>query len=494
MLSSGFVPVPPRYLTAVYRRGRLLAAALAVLMALTACTTLTRGRGSSGLLRQAPDAHLNVVNTNGSRFDQTAQNAIADVVAYWKKEFPQIAGGASLPPLRGKLYSVDGGKVAVGGRLSAAVLQNGCLKQDPTSIVDNAFYCQDDDSIAWDRDPQHLVPALGDHYGPLLTVAVFAHEFGHAIQARLKIFDQNPPTIYTESQADCAAGAFLGAVIKGQSAHFQATIGQLDTVLLGYLNVRDPPPVSTSEIDHGDGFDRLTAMADGIQQGATYCFRSDYFTRKFTERPYTSDQDYEAGGNEPLADLLNPDKGGLVPDLNRYFDAAAKRLGKSWSAVRIAQAAKPPCSDKQFAYCASDNTVYYTDAFAKAAYYSLPTIEITKPLANVKVITNAPADYALGTLFAYAWGMAARHAWYGKSTDDQAALLAASCYAGSYSANINHEGSQGEFVLSPPDMDEATAAVIKLVPQDAAFGARGTNALQRIQYFDKGYFDGLSSC
>ena len=43
-------------------------------------------------------------------------------------------------------------------------------------------------------------------------------------------------------------------------------------------------------------------------------------------------------------------------------------------------------------------------------------------------------------------------------------------------------------------MDEATSAVIKLVPSDQAYGAQETTALQRIQRFTKGYFGGLQSC
>lgn len=43
-------------------------------------------------------------------------------------------------------------------------------------------------------------------------------------------------------------------------------------------------------------------------------------------------------------------------------------------------------------------------------------------------------------------------------------------------------------------MDEATAAILKLVPLDKAYGAHDTTGLQRIQSFTKGYFGGLLVC
>jgi len=43
-------------------------------------------------------------------------------------------------------------------------------------------------------------------------------------------------------------------------------------------------------------------------------------------------------------------------------------------------------------------------------------------------------------------------------------------------------------------MDEATSAMLNLVAEDKAYGARGTTGLQRIQSFVKGYQGGLSVC
>ena len=68
-------------------------------------------------------------------------------------------------------------------------------------IVDNGAFCVLDDSIAWDRAPTHLFAKLADKYGPLVVALIFAHEMGHAISYRMGLFNQNLPTIDTESQA-----------------------------------------------------------------------------------------------------------------------------------------------------------------------------------------------------------------------------------------------------------------------------------------------------
>ena len=42
-----------------------------------------------------------------------------------------------------------------------------------------------------------------------------AHEYGHAIQARLGLDDQ--PTVVLEQQADCFAGSWIADIQKGDS-------------------------------------------------------------------------------------------------------------------------------------------------------------------------------------------------------------------------------------------------------------------------------------
>jgi predicted metalloprotease len=450
--------------------------------------------------RTQPNASLKVVNDGRTRFDQEVKNAVTDIQAFWRTNYPKISGGRPYPELRGGIYSVNGGNV------TATLRRNACLRQDRGSAQNNAFYCTADDSVVYDRNPDHLVARLADKYGVFMITAVIAHEWGHAVQQRLGVFDSDgsgspPPTIFTETQADCVSGAFISTAQQGRTAHVAVDQKQLESTLLGYLQVRDPPPVSYRQISHGNGFDRLSAMADGIAHGVEYCFGEEFAQRKFTERPFTSDVDYLQRGNLPYDQIIDPtpdspDQSSLQNELNEFWTQAAASMDKQWQDVGVRQTSEPSCSGSQasdFDYCPDGNVVYFTDDFARQAYNSLPDKRIDEGSGKVTLVDDAPADYALGTLFVYGWSMAVRAQLFRAPTEDRDALLAASCYSGAFTASIN-TGQSSSFQLSPPDMDEATSAVIKLVPSDKAYGAHETTALQRIQRFTEGYFGGLDSC
>ncbi|HEY3633331.1 MAG TPA: hypothetical protein VGL21_20700 [Jatrophihabitantaceae bacterium] len=476
-------------------RRPLVAVGLVTALTLAGCTSVVSGTSVAPPV--APNANLAVVGDSGGQFDQIVKNALTDVLAFWGKVYPSISGGKPLPPLRGKLYSVDG------AHPSAQAKQNGCLSKQGglDAIVDNAFYCEVDDSIAWDRNPQHLVPALGSKYGPLLVAMVFAHEFGHAVQARLGLFDQNVPLIVHESQADCASGAFTATVMQNQDPHVRASAEDLDRALVGYLNVRDDTPASEQDISHGDGFDRIGAVADGFEHGVTECYKSDWAERQFTERPYAPGEEQQSnGGNEPLSDVVS-DKGGLQPDLNKFWTTQFKTINKPWTDVKYTQADHPKCGadpSSEFGYCPDDNTVYFSNSFAAKAYNSMSKLSIDHSTANVSVLENQPGDFALGTLFVYGWAFSVQHQLHpDRSLDGAQPLLVSSCFAGAYAkfANVAPGTTGHTLTLSPPDMDEATSAVLSLVGTDQAFGARGTTGLSRVQAFVKGYeAKGLGVC
>jgi predicted metalloprotease len=451
----------------------LLAVAVSVLVG---CSVSVQGHGRSGVAAVAGNASLPVVGDANTDFDRLSKNAISDVEAFWQQAYPSISGGKSLPPLAGGIYSVDDKTI------TAQDLKNGCLKEEPKAIVDNAFFCEVDDSIAYDR--VGFIPELVRKYGQFFVALLFGHEFGHAIQYRLGTIDDQE-SIAKETQADCAAGAFTAWVLDLKAPHWRVSTAELDKVLVGYIQLRDPNPHSpTDEGTHGNGFDRISALDTGIKKGVKACFDSSWADRSFTERPFVDANDYNAGGNEPEDQVLNAGTqdqggGGLQPDLNAFWKSAAASIGKSWTDVKIAEAAHPPCqsgTSSEFGYCPSDNTVYYSKTIADKAY--------------------AYGDYALGTLFVYGWGLAVRHQLFGRDLSDSGALLAAGCYSGAYSASVNVETPESgrSFTLSPQDMDEGTSAVLTMVGDPLAYGSRGTNALDRIDSFVEGYFGGLKVC
>ena len=494
-----------------YRPGwfRILAVGLATVAVLSGCASVVAGLPSVG---NAPNAQLPVKGGSDDSFDTTVKNALSDIIDFWTVEYPKVSGGKRLPHysvngavanLEGGLYSVDGLRVAETKELTGPAQKNACAQKDPAFVVDNGAFCTLDNSIAWDRAPTHLFAQLAQKYGPLMVALIFAHEFGHSISYQLGVFDANLPTIDTESQADCAAGAWAASALKGDAAHFRNVTPQsLDDALEGFLDGRDQTPDTPADVSHGNGFDRLSALADGIQKGATYCFSKGYFaSRSFTERPYTGNpSDYQQGGNEPLATVLAPNASNFfVKDLNRFWTAAAQSIHRTFKPVQIAEAARPKCGSppaSEFGYCPDDNTVYYNAAFAKEAYYSLPGVVGDDANGDVTLVSNQPADFALGTLFSIGWGMAVRHQLFNRSLTDGSGLLAAACYTGAYAKDINvSSATHGQLItLSPPDLDEATSSMIDQVGKPQAFGARGTTGLDRIQAFVKGYHGGLSAC
>ena len=472
--------------------------AIVAALLLTSCASVVDGKPSVG---NAPNAALAVKGGSTDHFDTVAKNALSDIIDFWKAEYPKIANGKPLQPLKGGFYSVDGLRVVETKELPPSVQSNACAQKSKAFVVDNGAFCRLDDSISWDRAEPHLFAQLAKKYGDFVVALIFAHEYGHAISYRMGVFDEpDLHTIDTESQADCAAGAWAASALKGQDPHFRDTTpAVLDAALEGYLNGRDSTPDTAQDVSHGNGFDRLSAVADGIDKGATYCYSSGYFaSRTYTERPFTSQQDYNSGGNQPLAEVITTTNNGLVNDLNRFWTSSAKSIGKTFQPVKIAQAEHPKCGSpptSEFGYCPSDNTVYFNRAFAQSVYFSLPDVQVDRSTGNVKLVDNQPADFALGVLFAIGWGMAVRHQLFHRSLTDQAALESAICYTGAYSKDINVPATSGKpFTLSPADLDEATSSMIDKVGLDTAYGARHTTGLDRIQDFVKGYKGSLPVC
>jgi predicted metalloprotease len=481
-----------------WAKGLTTVAAAALL--LSACADVVNGSPTVG---NAPNADISVKGDSGDEFDTTVKNALSDIMDFWKVEFPKVSGGKSLEPLKGGYYSVDGLKVAQTQTVEGPAQNEGCIAKDPSFIIDNGAFCILDDSIAWDRAPTHLFAQLAKKYGSLVVALIFAHEFGHAISYRLGVFDHDLPTIDTESQADCAAGAWAAYALKGQAAHFRdVTPQKIDDALEGFLNGRDSTPDTPQDISHGNGFDRLSAIADGIDKGVTYCYSAGYFaSRTFTERAFADQQEGTGGDNSPLADILDTSAKNLfVQDLNRFWTAAAKSINKAFKPVKIAEADHPKCdsasSASEFGYCSADNTVYFSRSFAQSAYNSLPAVTGDDATGNITLTDNQPADFALGVLFSIGWGLAVRSQLFDRSMDDKNALISAVCYTGSYAKDVNvPPGTAGKFItLSPADLDEATSSMIDVVGQDKAFGSRGTTGLDRVQAFVKGYRGGLSTC
>ncbi|WP_409329826.1 hypothetical protein [Trujillonella humicola] len=245
-----------------------------------------------------PDGAITVVGTDGGPVDQLATNALADLETYWARTLPDVFG-VDLEPLRGGFFSVDPDDADPADYPDGV----GC-GAEPAALADNAFYCQagrvaNSDSISWDRA---FLGALAEDSGRFLPALVMAHEYGHAIQARVG----HPRTsILTETQADCFAGAWTAWVAAGEAGHTRIREVELDQVLGGYLQLRDP--VGTGQFEeqaHGSFFDRVSAFQEGFDAGAEACRDEFGPGRPFTQREF-SDADLATGGDGfELVDLF----------------------------------------------------------------------------------------------------------------------------------------------------------------------------------------------
>ena len=134
------------------------------------------------------------------------------------------------------------------------------------------------------------------------------------------------------------------------------------------------------------------------------------------------------------------------------------------------------------------------------AYNSLPSADINQDTGDVTLaVEPAGATSPLGELFSIGWGLAVRHQLFSGQMNDRSALTAAVCYTGAYAEDVNiaqdSPQAQGKLlILSPADLDEAVSALLGLAGKPDAFGARGTTGLDRIQSFNQGYKQSLSSC
>lgn len=128
----------------------------------------------------------------------------------------------------------------------------------------NALYCEAEDYVAFDLALMNQVFALGDSF----LYLVVAHEWGHAIQARL---DSSFRFQASELQADCFAGAAMaGATADGMIAWDADDSQELANTL---IMVADDYPW-TDVGDHGSPQERIGNFVVGANGGPLACIPS----------------------------------------------------------------------------------------------------------------------------------------------------------------------------------------------------------------------------
>ena len=184
-------------------------------------------------------------------YTATLEQVIGSLEEYWAQALPAEFGVRFRPPAGYTYYRPgEGDGPRCGGEQAPA---------------QNAFYCPAGDFIAWDESG--LMIPYYVRSGDFAAAFVLAHEFGHAMQARLP--EQERLTVLSELQADCFAGAW--------SRHVQdqglLEAGDLDEATLAVFSARDVPGTPfTDPRAHGSGFERTRAFADGYEGGPRSCY------------------------------------------------------------------------------------------------------------------------------------------------------------------------------------------------------------------------------
>lgn len=411
--------------------------------------------------------------------DTVVKAALLDVEDFWERSYAGAYGERYEP--------ISGGFWAYGPGTELPPCGN-----EPFTYADvaaNAFYCPADDLIAWDA--VNLVPDLYSEFGGFTLGIVFAHEFGHAIQARADLL--HLPTIVTELQADCFAGAWTADVEAGNAEWFELTLQDLDKAVAGFLTLRDT--VGTGADDpaaHGTGFDRIGSFADGFEHGLDACveYPERFQTGELVivEVPFTDPADFERGGNLPLDQLVPA----LLADLEDFWTVLFDELGLTWEPVADVVGVDPEVDE---VVCGE---TYRGDDLVFAAFYCIPDNTVYVDVANLIPTLDEIGDYAVATEIARQYAYAAQ-VQLGNLANDRASNLQADCFAGVYAASgflVNRANQQ--LILSPGDLDEAVIAFLQRSdstsdPDDEGASTVGT-AFERFDAFRSGFMEGLSAC
>jgi hypothetical protein len=324
-------------------------------------------------------------------------------------------------------------------------------------VAMNAFASSCPEGLAVTWDPDLIDGRLTELYGEAGPAVVFAHEFGHIIQYQSGIIDPSgqglgdPPSVIIENQADCLAGAWVAQQVEDEFGPFQDE-ATLDGSLGALIEVRDPAGSDPNDpLAHGNGFDRVRAFQDGINQGIEFCYGyTGDNPPDITELPFT-EADLETQGNLPFDDVTDL----VIEDLDFFFE---------------------------------DNV----DDFDSPGdpFDFVPEDDLRDLHAEI-------GDGAVATVFGMIWAQAAQEA-AGDQRDGESALLQRSCLVGSWLGDIIDDQEAGttedrpsQVSLSPGDLDETIITFLQLI-QEAETG--GGVAFEAVSAMRIGVFGDIDDC
>ena len=433
-------------------------------------------------------------NKEPQPYDEFLQVALADVQDYWRATYPETYGTEFIE-LSGGIWA------SYPDREGNAIpsYPDGCRGDPQEAYISeyNAFYCSFGDYMVY--DDFQLIPQLVEAYGQSAVGVVFAHEFGHAIQARV-----GAPTIiedavvYGEQQADCFAGAWTAHVARGESTTLTFGDDDIRAGLSAMVAVKDPllvvddqgNPMSLDVLEgnaHGSAFDRVGAFEHGFLGGASACQEMETVEGRLPllNLQFEDEGDLVREGNTPYdgdeAAEIAPLETLLVEDLTRFWTASVGSFTPPTVVAYPHDGPYPECDDADedaFAfgvfYCPSTNELLYDDGFTRALYRTY-------------------GDFSVGYVISNAWSEAVQTE-LGSSLDGEERLLINECLTGAWTKDIIPNGSPDQtFSISPGDLDEAVETALILGTEGLADNMMGS-AFEKIEFFRAGVLGGVGEC
>lgn len=407
-------------------------------------------------------------------YDEFVRLALTDLERWWSEQFPVLYGGP-FTPLAGGVYA------AYPERTDPIP---GCETDVPTPYEDiaqySAFYCRDGDFIAYDDGARGILYQLAEEFGASILGVVFAHEYGHVVQDRAGALDRDLPTITTEQQADCFAGAWVARVRRGESPLISFDDGDVRNGLVAMITVRDPIGVDQfDEGGHGSAFDRVGAFQTGFLAGPGRC--TELLDDPLPLVPNVFRPGAISDGNAAYEEVRS-----FVPaDLQLFWEEALRARGLVMpvlTVVPVTSRAEVTCDDP-------------AGAFSTGALYCPATQEVflNDPLA--RDLYDRFGDFVVGYLLGVAYSEAAQVVM-GSPLTGEARFLASDCFTGAW-ASTAIPGPDGEpariAIVEPGDLDEAIQSALVVGDEsdsDDVFGS----GFEKIASFREGVLDGFDAC
>jgi len=417
-------------------------------------------------------------------YDDFLLAVVTDLNLWWTQIYPTIYG-EPFTPFEGDIYA------AYPDRPDDIP---GC--GEPRTTYEDvqqyvAFYCGVGDFMVYDDGDDGLLAELAREYGAATIGTVIAHEFAHAVQLRIGALERALPTVTTEQQADCFAGAWTGRAARGEAATLQFSDGDVRAGLIAMTKVSDPVDLDQFVTGgHGSAFDRVGAFQVGFNEGPQRCAQLLDAPLPLVPNEFTPSE-RATGGDAAFGYGENDLVGFLPEDLNRYWDEelAAEIPGLDALRVVVVQSsAGVACDDLRgdldagTALCATTGEVYFNEPVAYELYLTF-------------------GDFSVGYLLGTAWSEAVQIALGSNLTGEARALLD-DCLTGGWVKTVTpvdfvlpqpRLATRDSVRISPGDLDEAIQTVLLLADPGIDDNVIG-NAFEKIDAFRTGVIEGTDAC